>query len=127
MFLFFFSGAVGRAQVSISHDLPKGHKAADSPQGTLVKNKKRPSFIQSDLAPAWECGLGNGAWNELQFSLAGQLATLWLRAQPRQLYRAALSLCASPVCTMAVGPSNPIRLAFGVQLTWGVNSNFAFC
>ena len=75
----------------------------------------------------WECGLENGAWNELQFLLTGQLATLLLRAQPRQLYRAALSLWASPVCPTAVGPSSPIRLAFGVQLTWGVNSNFAFC
>ena len=89
---FWGGGGGGRVQVSISHDLPKGHKAADSPQGTLVKNKKRPSFVQSDLALTWECGLENGAWNELQFLLTGQLATLLLRAQPRQLYRAARSL-----------------------------------
>lgn len=82
--VFFFLGG-GTVQVTISHDLPKGHKAADSPQDTLEKIKKRPSFVQSDLAPTWEPVLENSAWNELQFLLTGQLATLLLRAQPRQL------------------------------------------
>lgn len=93
--------------VSIFCDLPKGHKAAGSPRGSFVKIKKRFFFLRANLAPVREDGLESGAKTEFQLLLTYQLPLL-CRAQLIQWCMALLSLCANPVCTTTVGPSNPI-------------------